>query len=286
VLLADRVEQVQDRLRQFGRAVIAFSGGVDSTLLVKLARDVLGRNHVLAVAADSPSLARPDIVLIQQLAERLDVRLRLIQTDEVDNPLYRHNTPDRCYICKETLFARLREIAREEGNAKILYGAIGDDAQEDRPGAKAAAAAGVHAPLQEVGMTKEEVRELARALGLPNWNRPQNACLSSRVPHGREVTPATLRQIEEAEAILTSLGFQHVRVRHLGDHARIEVGPGEVGRFEDQALCQRVVARFHELGFVSIGLNRAGYQRGGADHARIEEQVLSGQEQGSRFEAV
>jgi uncharacterized protein len=156
-----------------------------------------------------------------------------------------------------------------------LYGAIGDDQLSERPGQRAALAAGVRAPLQEAGFAKWEIRALAKQLGLPNWDRSQNACLSSRIPHGSDVTELKLGQIEQAEAALRAQGFRQVRVRHLGTHARIEVGPEEVRRFLDGALCAEIARRFEALGFDTVGVDRSGYRPGGADRASVDEVFLT-----------
>jgi len=269
-----KLASVQRILKGFERVIVAFSGGVDSTLLLKLARETLGRERVLAVTANSPSLAQADLAEASRLASQLDVQHVVIDTTEVDNPGYQANSPSRCYVCKQELFARLEQVACERHVSTILYGAIGDDAHEERPGALAASEYGVRAPLQEAGFSKPEVREAARILGLPNWDRPQNACLSSRIPHGLDVTSAKLKTIEQAEAALKRLGFRIVRVRHLGDHARIEVGPDEVGRFSDPGVSRQVAGELARLGFRSVGVDRAGYRPGGADQAPTDELSL------------
>ncbi len=265
--LWEKVGQVRAILRGYGRVIIAFSGGVDSTLLVKLARDVLGKNQVLAATADSPSLAREDLEATRLLALELNVEHWIIPTHEMEDPAYRANTPNRCYCCKRELFQELDVIAREQGISVVLYGAIGDDQGADRPGQQAAAERGVRAPLQEVGLAKWEVREVARHFGLSNWDRPQNACLASRIPHGEEVTEEKLKQIEDAEAVLRAQGFQQVRVRHLGSRARIEVEAGAVHRFNDPCLQDTVSRALEVIGFDSISIDPAGYRPGGANNS-------------------
>lgn len=272
--LVGKLVRINAILSDCTRVIVAFSGGVDSTLLASLARDVLGKANVLAVTADSASLAQADLAEARRLAQELDLEHLVIQTAEVDNPDYRANTAARCFFCKQELFVHLQRLAQQRGFSVILYGAIRDDVLEERPGAVAASQAGARAPLQEAGLSKAQVRELARQRGLPNWDRPQNACLSSRVPHGLDVTPEKLARIERAEAALLQLGFRQVRVRHLEAHARIEVGQEEVVRFEDPQLRRRVADALTSLGFASVGVDQAGYRSGGANRQPIEEYIL------------
>lgn len=271
--LAQKQHAVETALRRLGNVIVAFSGGVDSTLLAKLSRDVLGKGQALAVTADSPSLSRDDLAQTRRLALELDLEHLVIQTQELDNGAYRQNTAARCYICKGTLFQELEVLADSRGAGGVIYGAISDDLREVRPGQRAASERGVHAPLQAAGFEKWDVRELARLLGISNWNRPQNACLSSRIPRGLEVNLMKLSQVEEAERFLRAQGFAQVRVRHLGSRARIEVGADEVGRFGDPQLCSRITGRFHALGFGEVVVDRRGYRAGRADQSPGDDEL-------------
>lgn len=268
VVLNEKFERLRELVRGYGSCLVAYSGGVDSVLLAKVARDVLG-DKALAAIADSPSLPRRELEEALALAERFGIPVRVVRTKELENPAYLANPANRCYFCKHELFEELTPLARAEGFATIVYGENASDTGDVRPGAQAAAEFQVRAPLKEAGLTKAEIRELSARLGLPTAEKPQMACLSSRVPFGEAVTPEKLRMIEQAEYVLRDLGFFDVRVRHhelkQGHLARIEVGPAEMPRFLADGVGGRVAAALKELGYGLVTLDLQGYRRGSAN---------------------
>jgi uncharacterized protein len=254
-----RVDRVRTIVRELGSVLVAYSGGVDSTLLLKLALEELGGGAVAALAS-SPAYPEVEQRQARQLARHLEARLVEVDTAEVELDAYRRNLPDRCFHCKEELFDTLEPVRQQLGLACLAYGATADDAGDHRPGHASAERRGIRFPLLEAGMGKAEIRATARTLGLPNWDKPSFACLSSRIPHGTEVTVEALRQIEAAEAMIQELGFRQVRVRHHGDVARIEVEPAEIGRLVDQR--EEVTRRLRATGYKFVSLDLEGYSTG------------------------
>jgi uncharacterized protein len=260
-LIALKYTKLKADLEKMKKVLVAFSGGVDSTLLVKVASEVLGKN-ILAVIASSETYPGKETVNARRLARRLEVRHKVISTHEIENPEFLRNPPERCYHCKKELFGRLISIARKEGISFVLDGSNYDDLQDFRPGAKAAKELGIRSPLREAGLSKAEIRVLSRYLKLPTWNKPSLACLASRFPYHTRIEGKILRRIGEAEDFLRQAGFLQVRVRHHGPVARIEVGPGEFSRFLRKGLAERISARLKELGYNYVSLDLDGYRTG------------------------
>lgn len=241
--------------------VLGYSGGVDSALLAVVAREALGRERFLAVIGRSASYPEAQYRTALDLARRFDVPLLEVETRELDDPAYLANPTNRCYFCKSELWTRLGAVAAERGFDVVIDGTNADDLGEHRPGLRAAEERRVRSPLAELGWTKAMVREAARALAIPTWDAPAAPCLSSRIRYGLGITPERLRQVEEGEAFLRGLGIPgDLRVRHLGDRARIEVAPDEVARV--RARWREVEARFRALGFGLVELDPEGYRRG------------------------
>ncbi len=256
---ANKLQTARAIVRELSSVLVAYSGGVDSSLLLKLALDELG-DRAIAVLASSPAYPESEQEEARALAREFGARLVEVSTSEVELEAYRRNNPDRCFHCKEELFDTLEPVQRDLGLDHIAYGATADDAGDHRPGHGSAVRRGIRFPLLEAGMGKAEIRAAARGLGLPNWNKPSFACLSSRIPHGTEVTVEALRQIESAEAAIKALGFLQVRVRHHGEVARIEVEPAEIERLVAER--ERVVGALRAAGYKFVSLDLEGYATG------------------------
>ncbi len=256
------LEILRSHLATLGRVILGYSGGVDSGLLAVVARQALGPERFLAVTGRSASYPEVQANAAVELARRFDVPILEVATHELEDPRYLSNSTDRCYFCKSELWSRLEEIATQRKFDTIVDGTNADDLGEHRPGLRAAAELRVRSPLAELGWTKQNVREAAHLLGLPNWNAPAAPCLSSRVLYGLEITPERLRQVEQGEAYLRSLGVAgDLRVRHHGQMARLEVALDQMTRV--LANWEAIDASFSELGFTTVELDPRGYSRGG-----------------------
>lgn len=261
--MEEQYAQLGRILDGIGSCVVAFSGGVDSTFLLKVAHDRLGDN-VTAVTAVSPSLAAEEREQAVALAGQIGVAHDLIPTGEIDNPDYVRNDSERCYHCKHELFGMLGRIAAAAGGRSVIYGAIPDDLGDERPGMRAAAEAGVRAPLIEAGLGKAAIRELSRRLGLPTWDKPAMACLASRLPRGTAVTAERLALVERAESAVRALGYRIVRVRYAGKDARLELDPEGLRRADDPTERIRLIEAVRGAGFLDLVVDPRGYRPAGA----------------------
>ena len=259
------IERKWDRLkallREMKLAVLAYSGGVDSSLLLKAAAEVMG-SHVIAVTAVSETYPATELFSAKEFARSLGVTHKVLHTRELASEDFVRNTPERCYHCKKELFGKLREIAETEGISVVIDGSNIDDLGDYRPGRKAANEYAVRSPLVEAGLSKSDIRELARLLNLPIWDKPSLACLSSRIPYGTRITPEILQTIEAAENQLRVHGFRQVRVRHHGAIARIEVMREDFAKMTSSDVMEKIIAAFKKLGYTYVCLDLDGYRTG------------------------
>jgi len=260
-LLQAKEQKLLDSLRRMGRVIVAYSGGTDSAYLAWAAREALGDN-ALAITADSASIPESHKRDAEALVRQFGIRHEYIQTYEFDNPDYVKNDANRCFHCKDELFTRLEEVGRQRGYENIVYGVNMDDLGDYRPGQNAARQHDVKAPLVDAGLTKAEIRELSRLAGLPTWDRPASACLSSRVPYGTPVTVETVKTVESGEEQIKALGFRQFRVRFHGEVVRIEIARDEMEKALSLPIAARFTRIFKDLGFQYVTLDLEGYRQG------------------------
>ncbi|MCL4371455.1 MAG: ATP-dependent sacrificial sulfur transferase LarE [Chloroflexi bacterium] len=265
--LHQKYEQLKGILRGMESVAVAYSGGVDSTFLLKVAVDELGPDRVLGIVAVSESYPARELKEAQRLAEEMGARIRLIGTEELANPDYASNPVNRCFHCKTELFTKVLPIARGEGLREMLYGVNADDLGDFRPGIQAARRMGARGPLQEVGLTKNEIRLLSRELGLRSWDKPAYACLSSRIPYGQRITAEALHQVDEAESFLHDLGYRQVRVRHHDKIARIELPRDQMAKLLADGSAELIVVKLKDLGYLYVTLDLQGYRTGSLNEA-------------------
>ena len=260
----EKLGWLQGELKKLNSVIVAYSGGVDSAFLLKVAHDTLSATggRVLAVTARSASYPQSEMASAKELAKSIGAEHRIIDSDELENPAYQENPTDRCYFCKGELFGLLDEIAKAEGYNAILDGANADDLTDHRPGSKAAREKSVHSPLQMAQLTKQEIRQISKSMGLPTWDKPSAACLASRIPYGDMITTGKLSMVEQAELVLKDMGFGQLRVRHHGNIARIELDPSQMSKALDPATSRAIHSALKQIGYSYITLDILGYRTG------------------------
>jgi uncharacterized protein len=265
--LEKKVQKLKDIFQSMGKVLVAFSGGVDSSFLLRVAKDSLGESNVLAVTARSPLFPERELEHAKMIAEQIGVRHLVIESNELKIDGFSNNPINRCYLCKKELFGELKEIAQSEGIPYIVEGSTLDDEMDHRPGRMAIKELGISSPLREALFLKKDVREVSKELGLSTWDKPSFACLASRFPYHNEITEKELKMVNEAEEFLIGLGFTQVRVRHYKDLARIELYPEEVCLLMVKPLREKVVNQFKKIGYKYVTLDLQGFRSGSMNEA-------------------
>ncbi|MFB2920524.1 MULTISPECIES: ATP-dependent sacrificial sulfur transferase LarE [Aerosakkonema] len=278
-MMLQKLQHIKDIFAEMEMALIAYSGGIDSTLVAKIAYDMLA-DRALAVTAESPSLLPEDLEDAKVQAAEIGIPHQVVQTHEIENPNYASNPVNRCYFCKSELHDTLKPLALSLGYPYVVDGVNADDLKDYRPGIQAAKERGARSPLAEVGITKAEVREISKHLGLPWWDKPAQPCLSSRFPYGEEITVAKLQRVGRSELYLRKLGWRNLRVRSEGDTARIELPPEQIKEFVLTTELPALISAFQSFGFVYVTLDLEGYRSGKLN------QVLTPQVRNSTYSAL
>ncbi len=259
--MKEKLEKLKDILKKMDSVLIAYSGGVDSTFLLKVAKDTLGEK-VIAVTALSPTYPKEEFEQAEKMAKEMGVKHIVIETHELENPNFVNNPPRRCYYCKKELFSKLKKLANQNGIRWVADGSNFDDTKDFRPGMEASKELDIRSPLKEAELTKLDIRQLSKQMGLPTWNKPSFACLSSRFPYGTKINREDLARVEEAERFLKKLGLSQVRVRHHTNIARIEVPGEEIAKLVEDSYRVKIVKKFKNLGYTYITVDLEGYRSG------------------------